>query len=87
MKLTIALLLTTTLQVMAYEGSSQDKVSVDFRDTRLTRALKEVEKRSAYRFVFSNLVIDEDLKVTLEADNMPVKDLLRQLLTGTGLYY
>ncbi|MBO9151671.1 SusC/RagA family TonB-linked outer membrane protein [Chitinophaga sp. GCM10012297] len=87
MKLTIALLLTTTLQVMAYEGNSQDRVSVDFRETRLTRALKEVEKRSAYRFVFSNLVLDEQLKVTLEAKNMPVTDLLRQLLTGTGLTY
>ncbi|WP_346317936.1 SusC/RagA family TonB-linked outer membrane protein [Chitinophaga sp. YIM B06452] len=87
MKLTIVLLLTTTLQVMAYEGNSQDKVSVDFRGTRLTRALKEVEKRSAYRFVFSNLVLDEQMKVTLEAKNMPVPDLLRQLLTGTGLSY
>ncbi len=76
MKLTIVLLLTTSLQVMAYEGKSQDRVSVDFRGTRLTRALKEVEKRSAYRFVFSNLVLDEELKVTLDAKNMPVKDLL-----------
>ncbi len=87
MKLSIVLLLTTSLQVMAYEGKSQDRVSVDFRGTRLTRALKEVEKRSAYRFVFSNLVLDEQLKVTLDAKNMPVKDLLQQLLTGTGLSY
>lgn len=87
MKLTIALLLLTTLQVTAYEGSSQDKVSVDFRDTQLTRALKEVERKTDYRFVFSNLVLNEQLKVTVDARNVPVMELLSHMLTGTGLTF
>lgn len=87
MKLTTALLLLTTLQVTAYEGNSQDRVSVDFQNTKLTRALKEVERKSQYRFVFSNLVLNEHVKITVDAKNMPVMDLLAEMLTGTGLIY
>ncbi|WP_198315539.1 SusC/RagA family TonB-linked outer membrane protein [Chitinophaga tropicalis] len=87
MKLTTALLLLTTLQVTAYKGSSQDKVSVDFRNTKLTLALKEVERKSQYRFVFSNLVLNEQVKVTADAKDIPVMDLLRQILAGTGLIF
>lgn len=87
MKLTTALLLLTTLQVTAYEGNSQNKVSVDFRNTQLTRALKEVERKTDYRFVFSNLVLNEGVKVTVDARNVPVLDLLSQMLNGTGLVF
>ncbi|WP_220392914.1 SusC/RagA family TonB-linked outer membrane protein [Chitinophaga lutea] len=87
MKLTIVLLLITTLQVIAYEGNSQDRVSVDFRNTKLTRALKEVERKSQYRFVFSNQVLDEHVKITVDATDMPVMDVLKKMLTGTGLIY
>lgn len=87
MKLTMALLLLTSLQVTAYEGKSQDKVSVDFRNTQLTRALKEVERKSDYRFVFSNLVLNEAVKITMDAKNVPVMDLLSQMLNGTGLVF
>jgi TonB-linked SusC/RagA family outer membrane protein len=87
MKLTTVLLLFTTLQVTAYEGSSQDRVSVDFRNTKLTRALKEVERKTQYRFVFSNQVLDEHVKVTVDATDMPVMEVLRKMLTGTGLIF
>lgn len=87
MKLTIVLLLFTTLQVTAYEGNSQDRVSVDFRNTKLTRALKEVERKTQYRFVFSNQVLDEHVKITVDATDMPVMDLLKKMLTGTGLVF
>ncbi|TWI88579.1 TonB-linked SusC/RagA family outer membrane protein [Chitinophaga japonensis] len=87
MKLTTALLLLTTLQVTAYEGNSQDRVSVDFHNTKLTSALKEVERKTHYRFVFSNLVLNDQVKVTLDAKDMPVMDLLSRLLAGTDLVF
>ncbi len=87
MKLRIVLLLAASLQAMGYEGNSQDRVSVDFHNTRLTRALKEVEKKTQFRFVFSNQVLNDQLKITVNAEDAPVIVLLEKMLAGTGLMY
>ncbi|MES1214749.1 MAG: TonB-dependent receptor [Bacteroidota bacterium] len=87
MKLGILLILTTALQVAAKESISQETVTVDFNNIKLTKALKEVESKSHYRFVFSNMILKENVKVTIAAKDIMVKDLLAKMLAGTGLIY
>ena len=86
MKLTAFVILVTALQVSA-KTFSQEKVSVSFESTRLDRALKEVEKKSSFRFVFSNRLLSDKLRVTLTANDIVVEDLVQQLLSKTGLTY
>jgi type II secretory pathway component GspD/PulD (secretin) len=86
MKLTTFLILITALQVSA-KTFSQEKVSVHFEKTRLDKALKEVENKSSFRFVFSNRLISENLRVTLKANDIKVEDLLQQMLTNTDLTF
>ncbi|HET7114877.1 MAG TPA: SusC/RagA family TonB-linked outer membrane protein, partial [Hanamia sp.] len=86
MKFTALLILITALQVSA-KTYSQETVSVDFNHTNLSKALKVVERESSYRFVFSNDVLSDKLKVTIKAKDIPVKDLLKQMLANTDLVY
>jgi TonB-linked SusC/RagA family outer membrane protein len=86
MKLTTVLILITALQVSA-KSYSQERVSVDFNHTNLSKALKMVERQSSYRFVFSNDVLSDKVKITIKANDIPVTDLLKQMLANTDLVY
>lgn len=86
MRLTAFFIVAATLQVSA-AGFSQEKVSVNFQNVRLDRALKEVEKKSSFHFVYSNLVLTDKSKVTLQANDIMVVDLLERLLEGTPLTF
>jgi TonB-linked SusC/RagA family outer membrane protein len=86
MKLTAFLILVTALQVSA-KTFSQEKVSVSFESVRLDKALKEVEKKSSFRFVFSSRLLSNRLRVTLQAKDIFVEELVKQLLGNTGLTY
>ncbi len=87
MKLTIALLLFTTFQVAAKEGRTQETVNVNFNKTKLVKALKEIEKQSHYRFVYSNQVLSENVKITISATRIGVTDLLKKVLSGSNLTF
>src|SRR6185437_15072973 len=86
MKFTALLILITALQVSA-KTYSQERISVNFNHTNLSKALKTIERESSYRFVFSNDVLSDKLKVTIKAKDILVKDLLAQMLTSTDLVY
>ena len=61
MKLTTFFILAAVLQVSA-KGYSQEKVSVNFENVRLDRALKEVERKSTFHFVYSNLILTDKIQ-------------------------
>jgi TonB-linked SusC/RagA family outer membrane protein len=86
MKFTAFFILVASLQVSA-KTFSQETISVDFKKTILADALKEVEKKSEYRFVFSNLVLSDGIRVTIAAKDITVNSLLKQILTPAGLSY
>ncbi|WP_341839604.1 TonB-dependent receptor [Chitinophaga caseinilytica] len=84
MKISGMLMLLTALQLSA-KTFSQDRLNVDFREKKLAVALKELEKRTEYRFAFSNQVISDNLRVTVSAKDMFLEDVLRLMLSNTGL--
>lgn len=86
MRLTIFFILSTMLQVSA-KGYSQEKVSVNFENVRLDKALKEVERKSSFYFVYSNLILTDKNRVTLRAKDIGVAELLEKLLKNTGLTF
>lgn len=86
MKLCIALLCLTTTQVAATTLRSQETVSLDLNKVRLSSVLKTIEKKSDFRFAFSNKVVDK-VAITLKIENVPVLNLLPTLLDGTGLEF
>jgi TonB-linked SusC/RagA family outer membrane protein len=86
MKLSVLVILLTALHVSA-KTFSQEKISVDFKNTKLSHALKIIERKSDYRFAFSNLILSENMTVTLKAKDLPIEEILSQMFTKTGLTY
>ena len=86
MKFTAFLILVTALQVSA-KSYSQERVTVNFDNISLSKALKDVEKKSNFHFVYSNLVLTDKNKITLHARDIQVEDLLKKLLENTGLTF
>ncbi|MFZ4056617.1 MAG: TonB-dependent receptor [Ferruginibacter sp.] len=86
MKFTIAFLLITSLQVSA-KTFSQERITLKLSSAELKTALKQIERKSMYRFLYNNDVVSSDQKVNIDADNMPVKEILDNIFTNTRLTY
>jgi TonB-linked SusC/RagA family outer membrane protein len=86
MKLCIALLCLTATQVAATTLRSQETVSLNVNKVKLSSVLKTIEKKSDFRFAFSNKVVDK-VAITLRVDDVAVLNLLPTLLSGTGLEF
>ncbi|MCH5597868.1 carboxypeptidase-like regulatory domain-containing protein [Niabella ginsengisoli] len=87
MKLGVALMLVTSLQVAANTGHGQETVSLNVENTRLSKVLKSIQKKTDYRFVFNNTVVDDIGTVNIAVNNIPVLDLLPRILKGTNLEF
>ncbi|MBX2925272.1 MAG: SusC/RagA family TonB-linked outer membrane protein [Chitinophagaceae bacterium] len=86
MKLSVLIIVLTSLQISA-KTFSQEVLTIKLSNLDLSKALKEVEKRSSYRFVFSNMIIPQDAKVNLDARAIPLDQLLGKLLENTKLTF
>ena len=87
MKCSLLLVFATVLQVTAKEVSSQETLTVDFNNVKLRKALKEIEHKTDYRFVFSSMIMKDEFKVTINEKNIAVNELLKKVLAGTGLMF
>ncbi|WP_245645443.1 SusC/RagA family TonB-linked outer membrane protein [Niabella ginsenosidivorans] len=87
MKLCIALVLITASQVAARAGYGQESISLKIEEARLSTVLKIIQKKTDYRFVYSNKVVDDFGTVDIRVVNIPVLDLLPRVLNGTGLQF
>ncbi len=87
MKCSLLLVFATVLQVTAKDVSSQETLTVHFNNVKLTKALKEIERKTDYRFVFSTMVMKDEFKVTINEKDIAVSELLKKALAGTGLIF
>lgn len=86
MKFTITLLLVTTLQVSA-KSFSQERITIKLQSTELKTALKQIEKKSIFRFLYNDDVVSSNRKVSVNAINALVTDVLTDMLNETPLTY
>lgn len=86
MKLTIAFLLIACLQVSA-RGFSQDRITLKMNEAEIKKVLFAIEKKTNYRFLFSENALKKKPKVTVDAVDAPVTDLLDKILANTGVSY
>lgn len=86
MKLTIAFMLIACLQVSA-RGWSQDRITLKMNEAEIKKVLFAIEKKSNYRFLFSENALKRKHKVTLNAVDAPVTEILDKILANTGVSY
>ena len=86
MKCTIALILLSCLQVAA-KSYSQDRITINLQSAGLKTALRQIEQKSAFRFLYNDGVISPDQKVSINVVNMPVTQVLDNIFNTTALTY
>ncbi len=87
MKLTIAILLISLVQVSA-KGFSQSKVTLKLSDVELKKVLFQIEKKSKCRFLYNDDAVSAtNPKVNVNVENESVTEVLNTLLIGTNLTY
>lgn len=80
------MVLITCLNVSA-KVFSQEKLSLDLKNLQLEKALKMIEKKSSYRFVYSPTEGPFNKVVSLKVNDASIATVLNQLLEGTALVF
>jgi len=86
MKLTYLLTICCILQAYA-NAYAQYHVSLDVRDARIKDVLKEIQRSSAWRFVYHDDLLPDESRVTIKAKDQPITDVLTQVLKPSGLMH
>ncbi len=88
MKLSVLLLTVATLNIMAEEVYSQNKVfSLNYDMANMGNVLKEIEEQSDYYFLFNQELVDVDAEVSINLQNKRVEEILDYLLKDTDVSY
>ncbi|OQP47395.1 SusC/RagA family protein [Niastella yeongjuensis] len=86
MKITTFLLLVGVLQVSA-RGFGQDKLNLRYKNAEIAGILVNIEKQSNYRFLYNNQLSAIRQKVTINLENVDIRQALDNLFSQTILTY
>ena len=88
MRIAIFLLLVGFLQTQATDTYSQNtKLSISFSNTELVKVLDKIENQSEFYFLYNEKLIDATRKVSIEAKEEEIEDVLKNLFSGTNIEY
>ena len=80
----LAVCLGASSSVNAAEVRQEPVISIAVKDMPLREFVAEVEKKCSYTFFYSVQVLEQAGKVTVNAENEPVGEVLKKALAGTG---
>lgn len=80
----LAVCLGASSSVNAAEVRQEPVISIAVKDMPLREFVAEVEKKCSYTFFYSVQVLEQAGKVTVNAENEPVSEVLEKALAGTG---
>jgi len=88
MRIAIFLLLVGFLQTQATDSYSQNtKLSISVSNTELVKVLDKIENQSEFYFLYNEKLIDANRKVSIEAKEEGIEDVLKNLFSGTDVEY
>ncbi|MDX9883884.1 MAG: TonB-dependent receptor [Prolixibacteraceae bacterium] len=83
MKLTIVLTLLLTVQLSASVYSQNSKMNLQLNNATLLELLQSIESNSDYKFFYNNDEIDVSRKVSVNASNIEVEAILKEVFGNT----
>ncbi|WP_341837881.1 SusC/RagA family TonB-linked outer membrane protein [Chitinophaga pollutisoli] len=85
MKLTILLTVVACIHVSANTYSQDTRVTLKLNDVSVQQLFNSIEKKTTYRFVFSNDIIPRNFRVSIEVQNTAVSEVLSHALGRSNL--
>jgi TonB-linked SusC/RagA family outer membrane protein len=88
MRITFVLMILGILQANAVDVYSQNtRISVNFSDTRLISVLDRIESESEFHFMYNEKLMDTERKVSINAKDVLIPEVLDNLFEGTDVKY
>lgn len=87
MKLTSFLILLACMQVSAKVYSQDNALTLNMDHVEIVKALRVIEKKSEYRFLYNDALISPDMTVNIHAKDVLVPEIVGHILSGTALTY
>ncbi|GAB3425528.1 TonB-dependent receptor [Niabella aquatica] len=87
MKLSVFLILFTSFQAIAINGTSQKRINLDLKGESIISILRRLERRYEYRFFYSDDVALDRQKVDMYASNATIDNVMQKLLQNTAYSY
>ncbi len=88
MRIAVILLLVGFLQTRANDAYSQKtRLSINFSNTELVTVLDKIENLSEFYFLYNEKLIDANRKVTIDAKDEKIEEVLKALFSGTDVEY
>ncbi|TKG94972.1 SusC/RagA family TonB-linked outer membrane protein [Puteibacter caeruleilacunae] len=80
MRISVFLVLLSVLQVHAISTYSQkQKLTLDFKNTRIEEVLERIEEKSEYFFLYNEELIDIERRVDIRVENQSIGDVLKMV--------
>lgn len=87
MKLSLSIYLLCSFQLIAFNGFSQDKVTLDFENAPLKTIIQHIEEQTSYRFIYNNDEINGNKKLKISVLNENINKSLATLFFNTSIQY
>src|SRR5829696_3694441 len=84
MKLTCTMLLLCCLHVFA-KGHTQDRITLNLESADLKKVLTEIQKKTDYRFLYNQSLMQNKGKVDVHVINEKVTSVLNSIFEGSGI--
>jgi TonB-dependent starch-binding outer membrane protein SusC len=85
-KCILILVLVGSLQAFS-KGYSQNRISISLKNVSLKKALKEIERKTDYRFVYNDDLLSAIPETSVDVNDGSLNDAMDKLLTNTQLTY
>jgi TonB-linked SusC/RagA family outer membrane protein len=87
MKLTTLFIFLFCMQVSAKVYSQGNELTLNMDHVEISRALRMIEKKSEYRFLYNDALLSPGMMVNIHATDARVPDIVNHILSGTPLTY
>ena len=86
MRLTLFLLITSTLSLLASGSYSQNtRISLDLKSVSVKEAFKAIENSSEFVFIYNNELIDVNRKIDINVKDQTISDVLNKIFDGYNI--
>ena len=87
MKLSLFFYLVFCFQLIAFNGFSQETITLDVKNNSLESILQKIEEQTSYNFILNNDVIDVHQKFSITVTEKEATKTLAQLFKNSGINY
>jgi TonB-linked SusC/RagA family outer membrane protein len=86
MKLSLIIILVFTTQAYS-TGFAQGKISLSLKNVEMKKAISAIQRVSFYRFLYNDDILPKDKKVTIDARDATIQQVLNEIFIATPLTY